>query len=107
MSRPRSSSLTAADEGIAATTGPDVWIAILATALGSSVYGISVQTWAQTRISPTRAAVIFSMEAPFAALAAFLLADERLTSRAWLGAALILVGMLIVELRPAATAEEG
>ena len=84
-----------------------VWLAIGMTALGSSVFGISVQTWAQRRISPTRAAVIFSMEAPFAALAAFALADERLPSRAWIGAALILTGMLIVELKPATTAQEG
>jgi drug/metabolite transporter (DMT)-like permease len=84
-----------------------VWVALLMTALGSSVFGISVQTWAQQRISPTRAAVIFSMEAPFAALAAFVLADERLAARAWLGAALILAGMLIVELRPSTSAKEG
>lgn len=84
-----------------------VWIALLMTALGSSVFGISVQTWAQQRISPTRAAVIFSMEAPFAALAAFALADERLTARAWIGAALILAGMLIVELRPSTSPKEG
>ncbi len=92
---------------IRAPTSSVVWIAVLATALGSSVFGIGVQTWAQRRISPTRAAVIFSMEAPFAALAAFVLANERLTSMAWVGAALILVGMLIVELRPATTAREG
>lgn len=87
-------------EGFGARYTTDVWIALAATAIGSSVYGIGVQVWAQKRISPTRAAVIFSMEAPFAALAAFLLADERLPSRAWAGAALILVGMLVVELRP-------
>ncbi len=85
---------------------PDVWIALAATAIGSSVYGIGVQVWAQKRISPTRAAVIFSMEAPFAALAAYLLADERLVSRAWLGAGLILVGMLVVELRRQESAAE-
>jgi drug/metabolite transporter (DMT)-like permease len=51
--------------------------------------------------------VIFSMEAPFAALAAFVLADERLPSRAWVGAVLILCGMLIVELRPTTSAREG
>lgn len=94
-------------EDVRAPTTSAVWIAILMTALGSSVFGIGVQTWAQRRISPTRAAVIFSMEAPFAALAAFVLADERLASRAWIGAALILTGMLIVELRPATTAREG
>ncbi len=99
--------VTAPVGGLGAPTGSAVWIALLATALGSSVFGISVQTWAQRRISPTRAAVIFSMEAPFAALAAFLLADERLASRAWIGAVLILTGMLIVELRPATTQKEG
>lgn len=92
---------------IRAPTSAAVWIAVVATALGSSVFGIGVQTWAQRRISPTRTAVIISMEAPFAGLAAFLLADERLTSRAWVGAAMILAGMLIVELRPATTAREG
>jgi drug/metabolite transporter (DMT)-like permease len=93
-------------ERLATPAGSDVWVALLATAIGSSVYGISVQTWAQRRIPPTRAAVIFSMEAPFAALAAFLLADERLTSRAWIGAGLILAGMLIVEIRPARPDEQ-
>lgn len=92
---------------ISAPKSGAVWLAVLMTALGSSVFGISVQTWAQRRISPTRAAVIFSMEAPFAALAAFVLAGERLPSQAWLGAALILTGMLIVELRPATTPREG
>lgn len=94
-------------QGVVAPTTSAVWVALAATALGSSVFGIGVQTWAQRRVPPTRAAVIFSMEAPFAALAAFLLADERLTARAWLGAALILGGMLIVELRPSTTPREG
>lgn len=94
-------------QDVKAPTTSAVWLAILMTALGSSVFGISVQTWGQRRISPTRAAVIFSMEAPFAALAAFVLADERLQSRAWIGAAMILTGMLIVELKPATTAREG
>lgn len=91
---------------VRAPTTSAVWLALLMTALGSSVFGISVQTWAQRRISPTRAAVIFSMEAPFAALAAFLIAGERLASRAWVGAAMILAGMLIVELKPATTSKE-
>ncbi len=83
-----------------------VWSALLATAIGSTVFGISVQTWAQAKISPTRAAVIFSMEAPFAALFAFLLADERLPGYAWAGAALIMAGVLVVELRPGLVTQE-
>src|ERR671923_109797 len=91
---------------VRAPTSGAVWIAVFATAIGSSVFGIGVQTWAQQRVSPTRAAVIFSMEAPFAALAAFLLADERLSSQAWAGAAMILCGMLIVELKPTTSIRE-
>ena len=93
-------------EDVRAPTTSAVWIALIATAIGSSVYGIGVQVWAQQRISPTRAAVIYSMEAPFAAIAAYFLTSERLPSRAWIGAALILAGMLIVEIRPKAATQE-
>jgi drug/metabolite transporter (DMT)-like permease len=84
---------------IVAPRGWVVWNALLATALGSSVFGIGVQTWGQTRVSPTRAAVIFASEAPFAALFAHVLAHERLRGRAWIGAALIGVGMVVVAVR--------
>jgi drug/metabolite transporter (DMT)-like permease len=93
-------------EDVVAPTTSAVWIALIATAIGSSVYGIGVQVWAQQRISPTRAAIIYSMEAPFAAIAAFFLTSERLPARAWLGAALILAGMLIVEIRPKPPTQE-
>jgi drug/metabolite transporter (DMT)-like permease len=84
---------------IVAPTGWVVWNALLATAIGSSVFGIGVQTWGQSRVSPTRAAVIFASEAPFAALFAHILAHERLGGRAWIGAAFIGVGMVIVAVR--------
>jgi drug/metabolite transporter (DMT)-like permease len=84
---------------IVAPTGGAVWNALLATALGSSVFGIGVQTWGQIRVSPTRAAVIFASEAPFAALFAHILSQERLSGRAWIGAALIGIGMVVVAVR--------
>lgn len=87
-------------EEIRAPTTSAVWIALAATAIGSSVYGIGIQTWAQQRISSVRASLIYSLEAPFAALAAYFLAGERLPLRSWSGAVLILAGMLVVELRP-------
>ena len=43
-------------------------------------------------------AVIFTMEPLFAGLFGFLLAGERLSGRGWLGAGLILAGMLTAEL---------
>ncbi len=84
---------------IVVPSGGAVWNALLATALGSSAFGIGMQTWGQKFISPTRAAVIYASEAPFAALFAHLLSHERLTGRAWIGAALIGVGMVIVAVR--------
>lgn len=84
---------------IVVPSGGVVWNALLATALGASVFGIGVQTWGQTLVSPTRAAVIFASEAPFAALFAHILSHERLPGRAWIGAALIGAGMVIVAVR--------
>jgi drug/metabolite transporter (DMT)-like permease len=84
---------------IVAPAGWVVWTALLATAFGSSVFGIGVQTWGQTRVSPTRAAVIFATEAPFAALFAHVLAHEQLARRAWIGAALIGIGMVVVAVK--------
>jgi drug/metabolite transporter (DMT)-like permease len=93
-------------EDLRVPSGGVVWNALLATALGSSVFGIGVQTWAQKRISPTPAAIIFAAEAPFAALFAHILAAERLPGRAWFGAVLIMAGMLVVILRPAPATSE-
>ncbi len=64
--------------------------ALLATALA-----FSVQTWAQRWSSPTRTALIFSMEPVFAWATSYLLAGEVLSRRGTLGAVLILAGILI------------
>ncbi len=84
---------------IVVPSGGAVWNALLACALGSSAFGIGVQTWGQRLISPTRAAVIFASEAPFAALFAHFLAHERLPGRAWAGIALIGVSIVVVAVR--------
>jgi drug/metabolite transporter (DMT)-like permease len=79
-----------------------VWFALAVTAVLASAGGFLVQTRAQRDVSPTRTAIIFTMEPVFAALFAFWLAGERLAARGWLGAACILAGMLVAELgRPA------
>jgi drug/metabolite transporter (DMT)-like permease len=79
-----------------------VWFALAVTAVLASAGGFLVQTRAQRDVSPTRTAIIFTMEPVFAALFAFWLAGERLAARGWLGAACIVAGMLVAELgRPA------
>ena len=83
---------------------PGTWdrsvvVALLITAVLASAVGFWVQTAAQRFIPPTRTALILTMEPVFAGLFGFLLLDERLTGRGWVGCVLILAGMLTAELR--------
>ena len=58
------------------------------------------QTWAQAHLSPTRSAIIMSMEPVFAAFFAVLAGGEDLTARLAVGGLMVLGAMLIVELVP-------
>lgn len=78
--------------------------AILLTALGATVLGFSLQTWAQQYASPSHAAILVSLEPVFAALTSLLLRRERLGARALAGAALIFAGVLLAELKGGAPA---
>ena len=73
-------------------------MALAITSVAASAGAFLIQTRAQREVSPTRTAVIFTMEPVFAGLFGFLLAGERLSARGWLGAGLILAGMLVAEL---------
>jgi drug/metabolite transporter (DMT)-like permease len=75
-----------------------VWVALAITAVVASAGAFLVQTRAQREVWPTRTAVILTMEPVFAGLFGFLLAGERLSGRGWVGAGLILAGMLVAEL---------
>jgi drug/metabolite transporter (DMT)-like permease len=79
----------------------NVWIALVITSLFATALAFSVQTWAQRFSSPTRTALIFSMEPVFAWATSYVLAGEMLSRRGTLGALLILAGILLVELKPA------
>lgn len=74
--------------------------AILYGGLLSVGLGYTLQVFAQRNAIPSHAAIIFSMEAVFAALAAWLILDETISKRAILGCILMLVGMLIAQLVP-------
>lgn len=74
--------------------------AILYGGLLSVGLGYTLQVFAQRNAIPSHAAIIFSMEAVFAALAAWLILDETISKRAILGCILMLVGMLIAQLAP-------
>jgi drug/metabolite transporter (DMT)-like permease len=77
-----------------------VWIALAVTSLLATALAFTIQTWAQRWTSPTRTALIFAAEPVFAWATSYLLLGEVLSRRAAIGAALILAGILVVELKP-------
>jgi drug/metabolite transporter (DMT)-like permease len=77
--------------------GWTVWGAVLVTGVFASALGFVVQTWAQSKTTATKAALIITMEPVFAGLFGYLLAGDRLEAVGWLGAAVILAGMLAAE----------
>jgi drug/metabolite transporter (DMT)-like permease len=62
--------------------------------------GYTLQVVAQRDAAPAHAAVIFSMEGVFAALAGWIALGETLSARALLGCALMLAGLLACQLLP-------
>jgi drug/metabolite transporter (DMT)-like permease len=79
---------------------PSVVIALAVTGLLATALAFFIQSWAQRWSSPTRTALIFSMEPVFAWVTSFVVAGELLSRRGTLGAALILAGIILVELKP-------
>lgn len=74
-----------------------VWSALLICIFLATILAYFAQTAFQKFTTPTRTALIFSMEPVFAAVAAVLWAGERLTALELIGCALILAGMLVAE----------
>ncbi|CAN5781992.1 MAG: DMT family transporter [Actinobacteria bacterium] len=82
--------------------GWTVWGALLVTGVFAGALGYLIATWVQARTTAARAALLFTLEAPFAALFGVLLADEVLGWPGWLGCAVLMAGIVVSE--PAASA---
>jgi len=78
---------------------PKVWAAALVLAVFCTGLAFIVQTLAQQYTSATHVGVIFSLEPVFAAVAAFFFAGEVLSPRAYVGAAMLLMGLFVMEVR--------
>ncbi|MGC9521212.1 MAG: DMT family transporter [Anaerolineae bacterium] len=95
-------------------TEPIAWVGIQA-ALWPLLYGsfmsvgiaYTLQVVAQRHARPTPAAIIMSLESAFAALGGWLLLDEQLGARSALGAALMMVGMILAQIRAGQTRRQG
>ncbi|HEY2605830.1 DMT family transporter [Paraburkholderia sp. RL18-103-BIB-C] len=85
-----------------------VSLAVLTRAAPTILYGgalsvgvaYTIQVVAQRYAAPSHAAVIFSMEGVFAALAGLLVLDETLTARSLFGCALMLAGLIVCQVMP-------
>jgi drug/metabolite transporter (DMT)-like permease len=82
--------------------GATVWGALIVTGVFAGALGYLIATWVQAQTTAARAALVFTLEAPFAALAGVLLAEEVLGWAGWMGCAVMMGGILVAE--PAAAA---
>ena len=101
--------VAAAPGGIELPTGRGAWASVLYMALMAGAVAIWAQTWAQSHLPATRAAIVMTLEPVFAAGFAVALGGESLTIRMFLGGAMVLAAMYTVELigrRVDATAEQ-
>jgi len=97
--------LVAVPGGLVVPPSASVWGALALTALAATALAFLVQTWAQSHLAPTRAAVVMTMEPVFGGLFAVLLAGEVLGPRTLFGAALVLIAMVLTEVGPRHGAE--
>jgi drug/metabolite transporter (DMT)-like permease len=77
-----------------------VVLALILTSVFATAVAFGVQTWAQQYTTPSRTALIFALEPVFALGAALVLGGESVGWLGILGCALILAGILAVELKP-------
>ena len=83
-----------------APEGATVWGALALTAVVASALGFFVQSYAQRHAPPARVALILASEPVFAGVSSYLFQGVRLAPSAAVGAALIMVAIVAVELVP-------
>ena len=92
--------VASAPHGIVLPSRGGDWLSVVYMAIFAGALAMLGQTWAQAHLSPTRTAIIMSMEPVFAAVFAVLLGGESTTLRMIVGGLMVLTAMLTVELVP-------
>jgi drug/metabolite transporter (DMT)-like permease len=83
-------------DGLGTVTAQAVF-AVVFTGLGCSAFAFSIQAWAQRRVEPARASIIELLEPVVAGFFGYAV-GERLGWGGYLGAVIILAGILVAEL---------
>jgi drug/metabolite transporter (DMT)-like permease len=92
--------VVSAPNGIHTPTTSGGWVSLLYMAVIAGSLTLLGQTWAQARITSSRAAIIMTMEPVWAAFFAVLFGGDHLTARMLAGGAFVLAAMYTVELAP-------
>ena len=92
------SALTGYEAPRAVWTPGLIW-AVLGTGVLATVVTFSAQVWAQQYAAPSHVALLLTLEPVFAGVTSFVFLGERMGARGLAGAALILAGILVAELR--------
>jgi drug/metabolite transporter (DMT)-like permease len=88
----------AAPGGVQLPRGAGAWTSVLYMALMAGAVALWAQTWAQSHLPATRAAIVMTLEPVFAAGFAVALGGETVTVRMFLGGGMVLAAMYTVEL---------
>ncbi len=83
-------------ESPADTTG---WLVVFYTAIICTAVAFMIQTWSQAHMTPTKVAVILTMEVVFAAIFAIFFGGESLTLQALAGGVLVVIAMLVIVIK--------
>ena len=83
----------------ALTWYPEIRNALIICVLFATIFAFLVQTGMQQFISPSSTALIFCLEPVFAAVCAYFLIDENIGINGFIGAVLILLGMILSEIK--------
>jgi drug/metabolite transporter (DMT)-like permease len=83
-------------EGFQAPPDNGVWGVIVFTAVVCTVTAFIIQTWSQSILESTKAAVIMTMEVVFSALFAVTLGGEVLSTRTLFGGLLVVISMYTI-----------
>lgn len=83
--------------GVVLPQSPGTWASFLYMTIVAGLAAVMLQTWAQSRLPATTAAVVMTTEPVFAAAFAIAFGGESMTSRLAIGGVLVLAAMFLVE----------
>jgi drug/metabolite transporter (DMT)-like permease len=91
--------IAAAPGGISLPPDFGVWVVVGITAVLATALAFLIQTWAQSLVSPTSAAVVMTMEPVFAGIFGVVIGGNKVTIQILAGAVCVLIAMVMVQLK--------